>query len=198
MPKPARTDSNASETMDARQSLQMARVWDPLVRIFHWSLVSSFAVAWFTPRSAENNHHWAGYVAGALVVMRLLWGVLGTPYARFSQFVRDPKGVVDYLVAIVRGSEARYIGHNPAGGMMVLALMTTMAVTAFTGWMMTTDAYYGEDWVENIHGLSADGLLALVIIHVGGVALASIRHRENLVAAMITGRKRRAEAGDVG
>ena len=198
MPKPARTDSNPSETMDARQSPEMTCVWDPLVRIFHWSLATSFAVAWFTPHSAENIHHWAGYVAGALVLTRLLWGVLGTPYARFSQFVRDPKSVVDYLRAILRGSEARYIGHNPAGGMMVLALIATMAVTAVTGWMMTTDAYYGENWVENIHGLSADGLLVLVIIHVGGVMLASIRHRENLVAAMITGRKRRAEARDVG
>ena len=175
----------------------MTRVWDPLVRIFHWSLVASFAVAWFTPRVAADIHHWAGYVAGALVFMRLLWGVLGTPYARFSQFVRHPKSVVGYLRAILSGREARYIGHNPAGGMMVLALMSLMAVTAFTGWMMTTDAYFGEDWVENVHGLSADGLLVLVFIHVGGVVLASVRHRENLVRAMITGRKREAGAEDI-
>ena len=198
MPKPARIDSKFPETVDARQSFQMTRVWDPLVRIFHWSLVSSFTIAWFTPRSAENIHHWAGYVAGALILMRLLWGVLGTPYARFSQFVRNPQSVVRYLFAILTGREARYIGHNPAGGMMVLALMAAMAVTAVTGWMMTTNAYYGEDWVENVHGLSAEGLLVLVIIHVGGVVLASVRHQENLVAAMITGRKRKTEAGDIG
>jgi cytochrome b len=198
MPKLAKTDRSAPETMDARQSPEMTRVWDPLVRIFHWSLVSSFAVAWLTPHSAENIHHWAGYAAGALILIRLLWGILGTPYARFSQFVRDPKSVVDYLRAIISGREARHIGHNPAGGAMVLVLMMAMAVTAVTGWMMTTDAYYGEDWVENIHGLSADGLLMLVLIHVSGVMLASIRHRENLVAAMITGRKRKVEAGDVG
>ena len=129
--------------------------------------------------------------------MRLIWGVLGTPYARFSQFVRHPKNVVRYLLAILSGREARYIGHNPAGGMMVLALMSLMAVTAFTGWMMTTDAYFGEDWVENVHGLSADGLLVLVFIHVGGVVLASLRHRENLVRAMITGRKREAGTEDI-
>ena len=198
MPKLARTDRRAMEILGARQSPGMTRVWDPFVRIFHWSLVSSFAVAWLTPHSAENIHHLAGYAAGILVLLRLLWGIMGTPYARFSQFVRDPKSIVDYLRAIISGREARHIGHNPAGGAMVLALMTAMAATAFTGWMMTTDAYYGVDWVENVHGLSADGLLALVFIHVGGVMLASIRHRENLVAAMITGRKRRAEAGDVG
>lgn len=129
--------------------------------------------------------------------MRLLWGVLGTPYARFSQFVRHPKSVVQYLLATFRGREARYIGHNPAGGMMVLALFSFVAVTSFTGWMMTTDAYFGEDWVENVHGLSADGLLVLVFIHVGGVVLASVRHRENLVRAMITGRKRKAGAEDI-
>ena len=175
----------------------MTRVWDPLVRIFHWSLVASFAVAWFTPRSAEDIHHWAGYAAGGLVLMRLIWGALGTPYARFSQFVRHPKNVVGYLRAILTGSEARYIGHNPAGGMMVLALMSLMAVTAFTGWMMTTDAYFGEDWVQNLHSLSAHGLLVLVFVHVGGVVLASVRHRENLVRAMITGRKREAGAEDI-
>jgi cytochrome b len=175
----------------------MTRVWDPLVRIFHWSLVASFAVAWFTPRSAADIHQWAGYVAGGLVLMRLLWGVLGTPYARFSQFVRHPKSVVQYLLAIIGGHEARYIGHNPAGGMMVLALVSLMVVTSFTGWMMTTDAYFGEDWVQILHSLSAHGLLVLVFIHVGGVVLASVRHRENLVRAMITGQKRKAGAEDI-
>lgn len=174
----------------------MLRVWDPLVRIFHWSLVASFGLAWFTPRSAENLHQWAGYVAGALVVMRLAWGFLGTPYARFSQFVHAPNRVARYLLAILTGREARYIGHNPAGGMMVLALMTGMAVISFTGWMMTTDAYFGEDWVQNLHSLGAHGLLLLIFIHVGGVLLASVRHRENLVRAMISGQKRQAGAGD--
>jgi cytochrome b len=175
----------------------MTRVWDPLVRIFHWSLVASFAVAWFTPRSAAGVHQWAGYIAGGLVLMRLLWGVLGTPYARFSQFVRHPKSVVEYLLAIIRGTEARYIGHNPAGGMMVLVLVSLMAVTSFTGWMMTTDTYFGEDWVQIAHSFSAHCLLALIFIHVSGVVLASVRHRENLVRAMITGRKREAGAEDI-
>ena len=173
------------------------RVWDPLVRIFHWSLVASFAVAWLTSHSSEDIHDGAGYLAAALVLVRLLWGALGTPYARFAQFVRGPATVLRYLRAMLGGREARYIGHNPAGGAMVLVLMAAMAATALTGWMMTTDAYFGVEWVQAVHSLVAHGLLLLVAVHVGGVALACLRHRENLVAAMITGRKRKAAAEDV-
>lgn len=197
MPKQARTDRDFSEPIDAGRSPELACVWDPIVRIFHWSLVLSFGVAWFTPQSSETIHRWAGYFAVTLILLRLLWGVLGTPYARFSQFVRHPAAVVRYLLAILSGREARHIGHNPAGGAMVLALMAAMAATALTGWMMTTDAYYGVEWVETGHSLSAHGLLLLVFMHIGGVVLASLRHRENLVGAMITGRKRKAEAEDV-
>jgi cytochrome b len=173
------------------------RVWDPLVRVFHWSLVASFGVAWFTSHASEDIHDGAGYLAAALVLVRLAWGALGTPYARFSQFVRGPATVARYLRAMLGGREARHIGHNPAGGVMVLVLMAAMVATALTGWMMTTDAYFGVAWVQRLHGLIAHGLLLLVFVHVGGVVLACLRHRENLVAAMITGRKRKAAAEDV-
>lgn len=170
----------------------MTRVWDPVVRLFHWSLVLSFAAAWLTSHASERIHHWAGYLAAALVALRLVWGAIGTPYARFSQFVRAPATVARYLLAMLGGREARHIGHNPAGGAMVLALMAAMAVTAVTGWMMTTDTYFGVSWVERAHDLASYGLLVLASIHVAGVMLASLRHRENLIAAMITGRKRKA------
>lgn len=175
----------------------MTRVWDPLVRLFHWSLVLSFALAWFSSRPAETLHHWAGYAAAGLILIRLLWGLLGSYYARFSQFVRSPATVAHYLSAIIGGREARHLGHNPAGGAMVLALMAAMALTALTGWTMTTDAYFGVEWVEHAHDLVAHGLLVMVLVHVGGVILASVRHRENLIGAMVTGRKRAATAGDV-
>jgi cytochrome b len=197
MLKPARIDRGLSESPDAQRSSDTVRVWDRVVRSFHWSLVLSFGVAWFTAHSSGGVHHWAGYAAAGLISMRLVWGVLGTPYARFSQFVRDPKTVMRYLFSIIAGREARYIGHNPAGGMMVLALIATMAVTALTGWTMTTDTYFGVQWVEWMHSLAADGLLMLVLVHIGGVALASFRHRENLVQAMVTGRKRKAGSADV-
>ncbi|WP_348642030.1 cytochrome b/b6 domain-containing protein [Mesorhizobium sp. B2-4-11] len=197
MPKPAKIDLRVSATADAQPSSQMVRVWDLVVRSFHWALALSFVTAWFTSHSSEVLHHLAGYAAAALVVMRLLWGVVGTPYARFSQFVCDPATVLRYLSAILSGREARYIGHNPAGGAMVVVLMAAMGSTALTGWLMTTDAYFGVSWVETAHSLSAHGLLVLVLFHIGGVALASFRHRENLVRAMITGRKRKAEPADI-
>jgi cytochrome b len=197
MPKPARTDRGQSVLSGARQSTQMARVWDPVVRIFHWSLVVSFGAAWFSSKSSEAIHHWAGYVAAGLVLMRLLWGVLGTHYARFSQFVRSPADIARYLMTVASGSEARYLGHNPAGGAMVLALITAMGMTALTGWMTTTDAYFGVEWVETAHSLLAHGLLLLVFAHLAGVALASYRHRENLVLALLTGWKRKGDAEDV-
>lgn len=198
MPKPARTDHQPAHLdSGARPHTPAARVWDPLVRIFHWSLVSSFAAAWFTPQSAETLHAWAGYAAAGLIAVRLLWGILGTPYARFSQFVRPPRHVLAYLRAIVTGTEARYIGHNPAGGMMILVLMTAMVATAVSGWMMTTDTYFGVDWVETLHSLCSHTVLALMLAHVGGVVLASVRHRENLVLAMVSGRKRSAGPDDI-
>jgi cytochrome b len=197
MPRPARIDRRSINRPDAHRSPEMVRVWDLFVRTFHWTLALSFVIAWFTAHSAERMHHWAGYVAAALVIMRAMWGVLGTPYARFSQFVRSPMTSARYLLDILAGREARFVGHNPAGGVMVLTLMTAMAVTALTGWMMTTATWFGVDWVESAHSISAHGLLLLIFMHLGGVALASVRHRENLVGAMITGRKRKPGIQDV-
>jgi cytochrome b len=196
MPKPASSDRHSEAAIFARQPDRLTRVWDPVVRLFHWSLVASFALAWLSSHSSENVHQWSGYAAAGLILLRLAWGIVGTRYARFSQFVRDPMTITNYLIAIIRSREARYVGHNPAGGAMIVALIAAMAGTAFSGWLMTTDAYFGVEWVERAHDLSAHGLLLLVLIHVGGVILASFRHRENLVGAMITGKKRNAGPGD--
>lgn len=180
----------------ARQS-PMARVWDPLVRLFHWSLVASFVLAWFTPHRSEAIHAWAGYAAAGLVGLRLVWGVIGTRHARFSDFVRRPSVILAYLRAIARGTEARHIGHNPAGGAMILALIAGMAGTALTGWLMFTDRFYGDDGMVAIHSACAHGLLILILLHLAGVALASLRHHENLPLAMVTGLKRAPDAEDV-
>src|SRR6185503_10077403 len=114
MLKPARIDRSFPESPDAQRLTGAVRVWDLVVRTFHWGLVLSFGVAWLTAHSSEDVHHWAGYVAACLVFMRLMWGAIGTRYARFSQFVRSPKTVMRYLSSMASGSEARYIGHNPA------------------------------------------------------------------------------------
>jgi cytochrome b len=182
---------------DAQSPTKTLRVWDPLVRIFHWSVVASFATAWFSSSSRDDFHQWVGLLAAALITFRLLWGFIGTPYARFRQFTRSPWSVAAYLVAIIKNNEARYIGHNPAGGFMVLALLAGVAATATTGYLMTTDTYYGDDFMQGLHSLCADGMILLIIFHVGGVLLASKRHKENLIAAMLTGKKREATDSDV-
>lgn len=175
----------------------IVKVWDPVVRVFHWGLVLSFAVAWLSADQSKTLHYWAGYAAGALIALRLVWGLLGTRYARFSQFVHHPSKVLDYLRDIVTGKESRYLGHNPAGGAMIVALILTMGSLAFTGWLSQTDQFFGVGWVEDGHKLLAKLLLVLVVVHIGGVVLASLRHRENLPWAMITGWKRETGPEDI-
>jgi cytochrome b len=133
----------------------------------------------------------------ALLALRIAWGFVGPRHARFGNFVKSPRAVLTYLrdVALLRAP--RYLGHNPTGGAMIVALLTMLAGTCVTGWMMTTDAYWGAEWVEDVHEALANATLALVVLHVIGVLVASFEHRENLVTAMITGRKRaeRSESG---
>jgi cytochrome b len=182
---------------DAQTSKQTLRVWDLIVRIFHWSLVLSFGTAWFSSDSRGEFHQWIGLGAAALILVRLVWGFIGTPYAKFTQFVRTPMNVARYVSDIIKGKEARYIGHNPAGGFMVLALLLGVAATALTGWLMTTDAYYGDDAMQTLHSLSANAMVLLIVVHVSGVIHASYRHKENLVASMINGNKREPQIDDV-
>ncbi|WP_306029268.1 cytochrome b/b6 domain-containing protein [Stappia sp. MMSF_3263] len=166
------------------------RVWDPLVRLFHWSLVAGFTTAYVTADEIQRIHELAGYTIAGLLVLRILWGFVGTPHARFSDFVRPPGEVASFLLDSLRLKARRFIGHNPAGGAMVLALIATLAGACVTGYMMTTDAFWGIGWVEDLHEVLANGTLALVFLHLAGVLLASFEHRENLVRAMVTGRKR--------
>lgn len=173
------------------------RVWDIFVRVFHWSLAVSFAVAWLSGDEWKTLHLWAGYSVAALIAMRLIWGVVGTPHARFSRFVRSPLVVAGYLKDVVTGREARHLGHNPAGGAMIVALLATLVGLCLSGWLMTTDAFWGSEVMEDVHETLANLALVLVGFHVAGVLWSSFRHHENLVCAMVTGRKRAAEPGDV-
>jgi cytochrome b len=173
------------------------RIWDHAVRVFHWSLATSILVAWLTSDEWKAAHLWVGYCAAALVAFRIVWGFIGTPYARFRSFLKSPAGIAHYAADIMAGREKRYLGHNPAGGAMILALLATVLLLGLTGWMQTLDLFWGDEWLEESHEFLADGLLVLIAMHVAGVLLASWRHGENLVAGMISGRKRVAEAGDV-
>ncbi|MEZ5933464.1 MAG: cytochrome b/b6 domain-containing protein [Alphaproteobacteria bacterium] len=168
---------------------RQVRVWDPLVRLFHWSLVGAFFTSFLIVDSARI-HERAGYVVLGLLAFRVIWGMVGSRHARFSDFVKPPMRVLGYLLDILRGHAARYLGHNPAGGAMILALIAGAALTAGSGWLSTTDALWGVAWVEELHEAAAYGTVALVGLHVLGVIAASLSHRENLVLAMVTGKKR--------
>jgi cytochrome b len=165
-------------------------VWDPLVRLFHWSLAVAFFTAWLS-EDVMPLHEAAGYVVLGLVGFRVVWGVVGPQHARFTDFVRGPRAALAYLGDLGRGRARRYLGHNPAGGLMVVALLVMLTATGVTGWL-ALDA--GRGWLEELHEGVANATLLLVGLHVLGVLVSSVAHGENLVRAMITGRKRAAEA----
>lgn len=177
--------------------VRSVRVWDPAVRAFHWGLATSILVAWLTSDEWKGVHIWVGYVAAALVAFRVVWGFTGSPSARFRSFLHSPVTVARYIAAMVTGREKRYLGHNPAGGAMIVALLATVILLGLTGWMQTLDRFWGDEWLEDLHELLADGLLVLIAAHVAGVLLASWRHRENLIFGMISGHKRAPAADDI-
>lgn len=183
------THSDISET-GARPSPATVRVWDPLVRIFHWSLVVLFFFAFATGDEWDKAHIYSGYAVAGLIAFRLIWGLVGSQHARFSDFVYGPTTVIGFLRDTLRFRAKRYLGHNPAGGLMVLALLAAVTTIATTGHMLRMDAFWGVEWVEEMHELAVYGTLVLIVLHIGGVILASFEHGENLVRSMITGRKK--------
>jgi cytochrome b len=243
---------------ETAMSTRNIKVWDRFVRIFHWSLVGLFTLAYFTGDDAGTIHVWSGYAIVALIASRIVWGFIGSKHARFSDFVRGPSAVFRYLKALATGNAARTLGHNPAGGWMVLLLLASILATAGSGlvvlglegegpmaghiatdgWIVTVGNAVGgeegkgengrkhededdddgherrdtgaasmssagsgmvaagnqpfesaEDGWEEIHEWLANLTVLLVILHVAGVILSSIAHRENLVRAMVTGVK---------
>jgi len=166
------------------------RVWDPFVRIFHWGLVGLFVIAFATGDEIEWLHIRVGYAIAALVALRIVWGFVGTRHARFSDFVRSPGEVATYSGQALRFRAPRHLGHNPAGAAMVVALLVMIAGIAATGFAMTTDAFWGSQWVEDLHKGLVYTTIGLIALHVAGVVFSSLAHGENLVKAMITGRKR--------
>lgn len=163
------------------------RVWDPFVRIFHWTLVLTFAGAWITAEASASWHERLGYLALALVGLRVVWGLVGTHHARFSDFVRGPSTTFRYLRDLVAGRASHYLGHNPAGGWMVIGLLCGLLLTSITGLVVEDEhSFWGE-----VHEVAANLTVMMVAVHVAGVIIASRLHGENLVRAMITGSKPR-------
>jgi cytochrome b len=173
-------------------------VWSRFVRIFHWSLVATVALAWITSEVGRDLHEPIGWAMVALLLARLVWGLAGRDRAaRFASFVRGPAAVLAYARDVLRHRAPRFLGHNPLGGWMVMALMLTLAAVAVTGWLMTTDAFFGSEIMEEVHEALAEGLLVFVVVHVAGVFYTGWHQHENLVRAMLTGRKRAPGPGDI-
>jgi cytochrome b len=164
-------------------------VWDLPVRVFHWLMVLSFAGAYLTAESERWRlvHVTLGYTMVGLVGFRLVWGMVGSRYARFSNFVRGPAAIARYLRSLVSSRPEHHIGHNPAGALAILALLGLTVAIGISGWSVYNDI--GGGWSEEFHEVAANIMLAVIGVHIAGVLLSSWLHRENLAGSMITGRK---------
>ncbi|OHC64381.1 MAG: hypothetical protein A3H93_04915 [Rhodocyclales bacterium RIFCSPLOWO2_02_FULL_63_24] len=166
------------------------RVWDLPTRLFHWLLVASFITAFVTSESEKlrDIHVVAGYTLAGLLVFRLVWGFVGSGYSRFAQFLPTPQKLVDYLKSLMEGRPQHYVGHNPAGAVAIFLLLGCGLVASLSGWATYEDL--GGHFMEELHEGAANGMMAIVVIHVAGVVVSSWLHQENLVLAMITGWKK--------
>lgn len=180
---------------EAGRTMPTVKVWDPLVRLLHWSLAGCVFAA-FLVEDGDTAHRVLGYVAMGLVASRIAWGFVGTPHARFRDWVRGPRAIRTYLRERVAGTSRRRLGHNPAAGAMMLGLLAGVVLVGVTGWMQTLDAFWGAQWLENLHAVLAWSLLGLIGLHVLAALVESFHYRENLIAAMIHGRKRAPDRGE--
>ncbi len=171
-------------------TMEKVLVWDAPTRLFHWLLAASFAGAFLTAESERlrDVHVMFGYTMLGLVAFRLVWGLLGTRYARFSAWAFGPRSVLEYLKSLLTRSPRHYLGHNPAASWAIYGLLALSLAAGISGY--ATYAGLGGEWLEDLHEGAANALLVLVFVHIAGVLVSSIIHRENLVRAMIDGMKR--------
>lgn len=165
-------------------------VWDLPLRLWHWALAASVLAAWFTPTVYDRLHRLAGYAVIGLLAFRLVWGFWGSRYSRFRMIGVRLRAAPYYLWNLRRGITGRYIGLNPAGTLMLVALLVALAVSAITGALSVTVTFFGVWWIEDTHAYASDAVIVLVVLHIVGVVLMGMLQRQNLVRAMITGRKR--------
>lgn len=164
-------------------------VWDIPTRIFHWTLGLSFAGAFLTAESEHYRdvHVALGYLMMGLIAFRLIWGFTGTRYARFTSFLFKPAQVIGYLRSLLERRPQHFVGHNPAGGLAIFLLLALGLLTTACGLLLYQEV--GGEAFEDLHEGAANLMLALVFVHIAGVAISSWLHRENLVRAMIIGYK---------
>ncbi|MFK5915145.1 MAG: cytochrome b/b6 domain-containing protein [Woeseiaceae bacterium] len=185
-------------------STKSVKVWDLFIRFFHWTLVLSFFIAYITEEDFLEIHSYAGYIVLALILLRIIWGLVGTRHARFSDFTYSLKTIKTFIADTFQLRAKRYLGHNPAGGAMVLLMIISLLITTVTGlavygieeqagplssWFTQQDSFWG-DVFEETHEFFANFTLLLIFIHVAGVIIESFIHKENLVKSMLDGKKR--------
>lgn len=164
-------------------------VWDILVRLFHWSLVVAFAANAFYTKPGRDVHQWVGYAVAGLIALRLVWGLVGTRHARFADFLPSPGAVLGQLRDMATGRRHVHVGHSPLGSLMIYNLLLTMAGLAASGYAMTTVAFFGVEWVEEVHEALVTWAEISIVVHVLAVVVESRRLGINLPKAMVTGYK---------
>jgi len=165
------------------------RVWDPQVRVLHWSIAALVVIDLLNEAGANPWHRWIGYAVGGLVVARLVWGIVGPPAARLVAMARSAARVRAHLESLARTTDRPLpSGHTPPGACMALLLWCLIIFAVVTGWMTQLDAYWGDDALHSWHAWSSYALAAVAAVHVAGALAMSAVHRVNLTAGMITGR----------
>ena len=175
--------------MTQTQQKQSVLVWDLPVRVFHWLLFVSFAGAWLTAESeAQQMIHYAfGYTACALVLFRILWGLIGTRYARFTQFIKGPSNTTHHIKSLLNRQPEHQLGHNPAGAVAMVLLMVLILLLGLTGYWIVKDLL--SELVGEAHEIIASMAMAVVTIHIAAAILMSFFQKENLIKSMVTGMK---------
>ncbi len=197
-----------NENPPKKQSLARTdnlNIWDPLVRIFHWTLVLAFSIAFISEDHYLMVHSWAGYTILSLLTIRIFWGFVGTKHAKFSDFTFSKQEIIQFLKDTLSIKAKRYLGHNPAGGAMVFLLIFSLLFTSCSGLvvfaieegqgplaslLLEVNPFWG-DIIEEVHEFFANFTLFLIVVHIMGVIIESLIHRENLIKSMFTGKKHR-------
>jgi cytochrome b len=175
--------------MKASSQKKSILVWDLPVRVFHWLLVISFAGAWLTSESETQQmiHYAFGYSACALVLFRIIWGIVGTRYARFTQFIKGPAETIGHIKSLFTGNQHPGLGHNPAGALAMVSLMFLILLTCVTGYWIIKEVL--DDVMGEVHEATASLALVVVVIHVAAAIFMSFLHKENLIRPIVTGKK---------
>lgn len=169
---------------------QLVFVWDGVVRLFHWATVLLCMLNFFVVKEGGRYHRYIGYTLAGLLLIRIIWGFVGGHYARFGQWWPTPTRVKSYLAALKRGEHPYYLGHNPGGSLMILIMLVGLIGTVVTGLMTRYESIFGDDLLEEIHGLFANGLQFAILIHVLAVVFTDLLTKGDLIRAMVTGCKR--------